>query len=188
MKTYGDQFIIKYNLGSVRNVEVGGVVIEIAAECNTDVRGNSDYIGIIECAPEGHELFKAGDKVCTHYLASHKDKGFEHEGVVYHRVPLSSIFFRINEDESFDMNDKVYLCSFVVNEAPKSPSGIILDPYGDKREPMRLKVLEVPKNSREINVGDKVISQDDYQYTLKYNGVEYVQINYDHIIASYYEE
>ena len=53
MKTYGDQFIIKYDIGSIRKVEVGGTIIEIAAECNMDIRGNSDQIGVIESAPEG---------------------------------------------------------------------------------------------------------------------------------------
>jgi hypothetical protein len=74
MKTYGDQFIIKYDIGSIRKVEVGGTIIEIAAECNMDIRGNSDQIGVIESAPEGHEFFKKGDTVLTHYLASGSDR------------------------------------------------------------------------------------------------------------------
>lgn len=185
MKTYGNQFIIKYNKGSVRNVDLGGVVIEIAAECNTDVRGNSEYIGIIECSPEGHEYFKKGDRVCTHYLASANDKAFNLDGEDYHRVPLNSIFFRINEDESFDMNSNVYLCEQIVVEAPKTESGIYLTPFSEKKEPLRLKVLHSPERDNGIKAGDTIISQDDYQYTLKYAGKEYVKIDYDHILASY---
>lgn len=185
MKTYGDKFIIKYNKGSVRNVDLGGVTIEIAAECNLDVRGNSEYIGVIECAPEGHNYFKKGDRVCTHYLSSANDKAFEHEGVEYHRVPLNAIFFRINEDETFDMNKNVYLAEQVVLEAPKTESGIYLTPFSEKKEPLRLKILCSPENNNGIKEGDTVISQDDYQYTLKYNNREYVKIDYDHILASY---
>lgn len=185
MKTYGDQFIIKYDIGSIRKVEVGGVVIEIAAECNMDIRGNSDQIGVIECVPEGHDFFKKGDTVLTHYLASGSDRSFEYEGLVYHRVPLNMIFLRINEDNSFELNDKVYVCDEIVVEAPKSPSGILLTPYDDKREPMRLRVLNVPKFNRGILVGDKIISQDDYQYTFNYDKKRYIQINYDHILAKY---
>ena len=64
MKTHGDKFIIKYEKGSVRNYDLGsGIVIEIAAECNMDIRGNSDQVGIVISAPEGHTFFKNGDKV-----------------------------------------------------------------------------------------------------------------------------
>jgi co-chaperonin GroES (HSP10) len=185
MKTHRDLFIIRYDIGSIRKVEVGGVIIEIAAECNMDIRGNSDQIGVIEAAPEGHEYFKKGDTVLTHYLASGSDKSFEYEGVVYHRVPLNLIFLRINDDNTFDMNDKVYVCEEIVVDAPKSPSGILLTPFDDKREPMRLRALHVPKFNRGIAVGDKLISQDDYQYTFTYDKKKYIQINYDHILATY---
>jgi hypothetical protein len=185
MKTYGDQFIIKYDIGSIRKVEVGGTIIEIAAECNMDIRGNSDQIGVIESAPEGHEFFKKGDTVLTHYLASGSDRSFEYEGITYHRVPLNMIFLRINEDKSFDLNEKIYICEEIVVEAPKSPSGILLTPFDNKREPMRLRALHVPKFSRGIVVGDKLISQDDYQYTFNYDKKKYIQINYDHILATY---
>lgn len=185
MKTNGDMFIIKYDIGSIRKVDIGGVEIEIAAECNTDVRGNQDQIGVIHAVPNGHNFFKKGDTVVTHYLSSHESNSFEHEGVIYHRVPLRSIFFKINEDGTFEMKDNVYLCDEIVIEAPKSPSGIFLTPYEDKREPLRLKVLKAPKTSREIKEGDKIISQDDYQYTLTYNKRKYVKIDYEHILATY---
>jgi hypothetical protein len=185
MRTHGDMFIIKYDIGSIRKVDVGGVEIEIAAECNMDVRGNQDQIGIIHAAPEGHTFFKKGDKVFTHYLASHESNSFEYEGEVYHRVPLRSIFFRVNEDETFDMKDKVYLCDEIVVEAPKSPSGILLTPFDDKRQELRLKVLNAPKSSRDIFEGDKIISKDDYQYTLTYNKRKYVKIDYEFILATY---
>lgn len=185
MKTHNDLFIIKYDIGSIRKVELGDVVIEIAAECNTDIRGNSDQIGVIEAAPEGHDFFKKGDTVLTHYLASGSDKSFEYEGITYHRVPLNMIFLRINEDKSFDLNDKVYICEEIVVEAPKSPSGILLTPFDNKVEPMRLRALHVPKFNRGIAVGDKLISQDNYQYSFTYDKKKYIQINYDFIIAKY---
>jgi len=50
---------------------------------------------------------------------------------------------------------------------------------------MRLRALHVPKFSRGIVVGDKLISQDDYQYTFTYDKKKYIQINYDHILATY---
>jgi co-chaperonin GroES (HSP10) len=79
----------------------------------------------------------------------------------------------------------VYVCEEIVVEAPKSSSGILLTPFDDKREPMRLRALYVPKFSRGIAVGDKLISQDDYQYTFTYDKKKYIQINYDHILATY---
>jgi hypothetical protein len=79
----------------------------------------------------------------------------------------------------------VYICEEIVVEAPKSPSGILLTPFDTERQTMKLRALHVPKFSRGIFVGDKLISQDDYQYPFNYDKKKYIQINYDHILATY---
>lgn len=194
MKTHGDKFIVKYEKGSVRNYDLGsGIVIEIAAECNMDIRGNSDQVGVVVSAPEGHTFFKNGDKVLTHYLASADGNAFTHNGEEYHRVTLSQMFAKINENDEFELAEDIYLCEDLIVEA-KTESGIYTTFDGEKKEKAKLVVTHTPSSlnkiwtDAKINIGDVLMPQDDYNYKFTYNKKEYVKIEHKFIAGVYLNE
>lgn len=194
MKTYGDKFIVTYNLGSVRDYELApGLTIEIAAEHNMDVRGNSEQMATIVCSPEGHEFLKSGDKVITHYLSSSPGNAFELDGETFYRVNIREIFAKINDDNTLTPLQDIYLCEDYVISS-KTESGIYTTVDEDRREPMKLVVLNTPvsinKNwaDDKINVGDIIMSQDDCQYRFKYNKKEYVKIEHKFIVGVFVNE
>lgn len=194
MKTHGDRFIIKYEKGSIRNYNLGsGIIIEIAAECNTDIRGNSDQVGIVVSAPEGHTFFKNGDKVLTHYLASSDGNAFHHEGGELHRVTLSQMFAKIDENDELTPAEDIYFCEDVIVEA-KTESGIVTTFDGQKNEPLKLRITHTPSSINKnwaddkINVGDVVMPQDNYNYRFTYNKKEYVKIEHKFISGVYLDE
>lgn len=194
MKTHGDRFIVKYEKGSIRNYNLGsGIVIEIAAECNTDIRGNSDQVGVIISAPEGHTFFKNGDKVLTHYLASSDGNAFQHGNEEYHRVTLSQIFAKIDENDEFELAEDIYFCEDYIVDS-KTESGIFTTFDGEKREKSKLVVTHTPSSLNKmwvddkINKGDVLMPQDDYNYKFTYNKKEYVKIDHKFIAGVYLNE
>ena len=191
MKTFGENFFIKYNKGDIKNYELApGVVIQIEAECNTDVRGYHEQIGIIKCSPEGHDFFKEGDRVLTHYLASDKGNEIEINKEIYHRVTLPQIFLRINEDDSFTLAEDIYLCEYS-NVSSVTESGILTTFNGEKKEDLKLIVTNLPSSVNKrwaddpINVGDVLMPQDNYNYTFTYKKKEYVKIEHKFIMGVY---
>ena len=191
MKTFGENFFIKYNKGDIKNYELApGVVIQIEAECNTDVRGYHEQIGIIKCVPEGHDFFKEGDRVLTHYLASDKGNEIEINKEIYHRVTLPQIFLRINEDDSFTLAEDIYLCEYS-NVSSVTESGILTTFNGEKKEDLKLIVTNLPSSVNKrwaddpINVGDVLMPQDNYNYTFTYKKKEYVKIEHKFIMGVY---
>jgi len=191
MKTFGENFFIKYNKGDIKNYELApGVVIQIEAECNTDVRGYHEQIGIIKCAPEGHDFFKEGDRVLTHYLASDKGNEIEINKEIYHRVTLPQIFLKINEDDSFTLAEDIYLCEYS-NVSAVTESGILTTFTGEKKEDLKLIVTNLPSSVNKrwaddpINVGDVLMPQDNYNYTFTYKKKEYVKIEHKFIMGVY---
>jgi hypothetical protein len=191
MKTFGENFFIKYNKGDIKNYELApGVVIQIEAECNTDVRGYHEQIGIIKCAPEGHDFFKEGDRVLTHYLASDKGNEIEINKEIYHRVTLPQIFLKINEDDSFTLAEDIYLCEYS-NVSAVTESGILTTFTGEKKEDLKLIVTNLPSSINKrwaddpINVGDVLMPQDNYNYTFTYKKKEYVKIEHKFIMGVY---
>lgn len=191
MKTFGDNFFIKYNKGDIKNYELApGIVIQIEAECSTDVRGYHEQIGIIACAPEGHTFFKEGDKVLTHYLASDKGNEIEINKQIYHRVTLPQIFLRINDDDTFTLAEDIYLCEYSTVSSI-TESGILTTFTGDKKEDLKLIVTHLPSSLHKrwaddpINVGDVLMPQDNYNYTFTYKKKEYVKIEHKFIMGTY---
>jgi co-chaperonin GroES (HSP10) len=191
MKTFGENFFIKYNKGDIKKYELApGIVIQIEAECNTDVRGYHEQIGIIACAPEGHDFFKEGDRVLTHYLSSDKGNEIEINKEIYHRVTLPQIFLRINEDDSFTLAEDIYLCEYS-NVSSVTESGILTTFNGEKKEDLKLIVTNLPSSVNKrwaddpINVGDVLMPQDNYNYTFTYKKKEYVKIEHKFIMGVY---
>jgi len=191
MKTFGENFFIKYNKGDIKKYELApGVVIQIEAECNTDVRGYHEQIGIVACAPEGHTFFKEGDKVLTHYLASHEGNIIEINKEIFHKVTTPQIFLKINEDDTFTLAEDIYLCEFS-NVSSVTESGILTTFNGEKKEDLKLIVTHLPSSVNKnwaddpINVGDVLMPQDNYNYTFTYKKKEYVKIEHKFIMGVY---
>lgn len=189
MKTYGEKFFVKYDLGSVRNHDLGsGIIIEIAAECNTDIRGNSDQIATIECVPEGHNFFKKGDKVLTHYLSSSPSNAIDVNGDTLHRISLREIFARINEDDTFELAEDTYFCEDIIKDV-KSESGIYTSFDSEVKESLKLKVTHIPSSINKdcmddkIKVGDLIMPQDDFNYIFTYNRKKHIKIEHKFIAA-----
>jgi co-chaperonin GroES (HSP10) len=194
MKTFGENFFIKYNKGDIKNYELApGVVIQIEAECSTDVRGYHEQVGTIVCTPEGHTFFKEGDKVLTHYLSSHESNALEVNKDTVHKVTLPQIFLKINEDDSFTLAEDVYLCERI-KVSSVTESGIITTFSGEKNESLKLVVTHIPSsvNKRwiddKINVGDIIMPQDDFNYTFTYKKKEYIKIEHKFIMCTYSNE
>lgn len=194
MKTNGDRFIVKYNKGDIKNYELApGVVIQIEAECSTDVRGYHEQVGIIKCVPEGHTFFKEGDKVLTHYLSSSDGNAFEHNGEILHRVSLREIFLRINEDDTFETAQDTYLCE-VIDKDSRTESGIYTSTSSTVNEKLKLIVTHIPSSLDKIwadeliNVGDVIMPQDDFNYTFNYKKKTYIKIEHKFIMATYKNE
>lgn len=189
MITYGDNFFVKYDVGSIRNHDLGsGIVIEISAECNTDIRGNSDQIAIIECVPESHNFFKKGDKILTHYLSSSPSNALDINGEIFHRITLKEIFARINDDDTFELAEDNYFCE----EIPKKmqlDSGLIISFDPNKKESLKLRITHTPSSihktwaDQKINIGDIIAPQDDYNYRFTYNKKEYIKIEHKFILG-----
>jgi hypothetical protein len=194
MKTHGENFIVQYDKGSIRNYDLGsGIVIEIAAECNVDIRGNSDQIGTIVSAPADEKFFKDGDKVLTHYLASADSGRFSYGGQDYYKVTKAQMFAKIHEDGELEPAEDIYFCSDIVVDST-TESGILTTIDGKKNELLRLVITHIPSSiskvwaDDKINVGDVIMPFDNYNYRFTYNKKEYVKIEHKFISGVYLDE
>ncbi len=191
MKTHGENFIVQYDKGSIRNYDLGsGIVIEIAAECNMDIRGNSDQIGTIVSAPADEKFFKDGDTVLTHYLASADSGRFSYGGQDYYKVTKAQMFAKIHEDGELEPAEDIYFCSDIVVDST-TESGILTTIDGKKNELLRLVITHIPSSINKmwaddkINVGDVIMPFDNYNYRFTYNKKEYVKIEHKFISGVY---
>jgi hypothetical protein len=194
MKTHGENFIIQYDKGSIRNYDLGsGIVIEISAECNVDIRGNSDQVGIIVSAPSDEKFFNDGDKVLTHYLASADSNCFHYGGKDYYRVTKAQMFAKIHEDETLEPAEDIYFCDDVVVDST-TESGILTTFDGKKNELLKLVITHIPSSISKVwaddklNVGDVIMPFDNYNYKFTYNKKEYVKIEHKFISGVYLDE
>lgn len=121
---------------------------------------------------------KKGDLVFTHYLQY--DNAIEVEGIRY--VNFKAILFKINAEHDYEMADDSFLAKRLVVEAPKTESGIFLTPNEDKKEPLKLIITHVPRNT-DIKVGDVIISEDDNQYEVKLHDEDYIYITKQWIVG-----
>jgi hypothetical protein len=98
-------------------------------------------------------------------------------------IPFQTILFKINGKDDFEMSDNTFLAKQIVIEAPKTSSGIFLSSEEIKKEPLKLIVTHVPRNSK-INVGNTIVAEDNYQYEIDIYGEKYVKITPEWIAAT----
>lgn len=121
---------------------------------------------------------KKGDLVFTHYLQY--DNAIAVEGVRY--IDFKTILFKINGKNNYEMVDDSFLCKRLIKKAFKTASGIFLTPDEDKKEPLKLIVTHVPRNT-DIKVGDIIISEDDNQYEINLHDEDYIYITKQWIVG-----
>lgn len=185
MNSLGEYLIVKYEMGHMRNVSLGGIVIEISRECNTDLKDGNPQKCVIIAVSKDEKWLKPGDVVWTHYLGSDPCNSFKDGEESYHKIVRSNVFFKINDDESLEMNDNVYLAQQIIEEAEKTSSGIYISSTGDKPKALVLDITHKPSNTDEIQVGDRIFTQDDFQYIINYNNKKMVKIEYNFIAGIY---
>ena len=177
--------ILKYDKGHMRKAKLGTIEIEIQREVNNNLKDGHDQKAVVVGVSDQCKWLTQGDVVWTHYLGSDKGNSFEYNGEVYHRIRESQIFFKINKDGSFEMNNNVYLGREVVTEAPKTESGIFLTPYDDHKELLQIKVTHVPANQDLIKEGNTIMSSDANQYLINYEGETYIKIDELYVVGVY---
>ncbi len=186
MKSGKGYVIVQYDYGHMREADLGPVKIEIAREVNNDLKAGNDQRAKVIAVDSENSWLKEGDIVWTHYLASDKSNEININGEKYHRVILSQVFFKIDEQNNIlDVAKGVHLCKQIVTEADKTESGIYLTPFTEKKESMRLEVTHASDNRYGIKSGDKIITKDDYHYTIDFYGQEIVKMDADFILAVY---
>jgi co-chaperonin GroES (HSP10) len=128
--------------------------------------------------PNSKYALKEDDNIFTHYLSY--DSSVEVEGVKY--IKFTSILFKINGDHDYEMADDSFMTKQLVIDSPKTASGIYLTSDVNKKQPLKLEVTHVPRNT-EIKVGDIIVSEDDNQYRINLHNEEYVYITKQWIIG-----
>jgi co-chaperonin GroES (HSP10) len=182
---------IKFDENHNRTVNVGGIEIarpetwvyqefddKTMYENNKDLKATNPQIATI-VNPNSKYGLQKGDLVFVHYLQYTSELIID--GVKY--IPFSTIFFKINGKDDFEMADDVYLAKRIIVEAPKTSSGIFLTSTDNKKEPLRLTITHAPRNAK-IGVGETIITEDDYQYEIEIYGENYVKITPEWIAAT----
>lgn len=131
--------------------------------------------------------YKVGDKVFTHYLSFDSPNAIDLDGKEYTVTTYQNIFFRINEDGTYEMADRTYLGEQVYSEGEKTASGIYTTPFAEVKETLRIKLTHVPEGSQ-YQVGDIIVSADDYQYEIDIYGKKFIKITKEWIYGKMVDE
>lgn len=119
--------------------------------------------------------YQIGDKVFTHYLSFDSPNSMDLDGKEYTVTTYQNIFFKINDDGSYTMSPRTYLGEQVYSEGERTASGIYTTPFAEIKETLRIKLTHVPEES-EYQVGDIIVSADDYQYEIDIYGKKLIKI------------
>jgi co-chaperonin GroES (HSP10) len=174
-----------------RTINVGGIQIarpetwvyqefddKTMYENNKDLKATNPQIATILNPNMKYGLQKS-DLVFIHYLQYSSDLVID--GVKY--IPFNTIFFKINGKDDFEMADGILLAKRILVEAPKTNSGIFLSSVETKKEPLKLIITHIPRDSK-LKIGDVIVTEDDYQYEINIYDSEYVKITPDWIAAT----
>ncbi len=121
--------------------------------------------------------YNAGDTVFVHYMAWENAEYTEYGAV----IDIDFVFFKINEDGTFEMRKDLYLGHAIYSDEEVTPSGIIM--LAGKKDNLRVTITHVPEKAAVCNIGDTVVSIDKNNYEFDYYGTKYVKLTKDEIIA-----
>ena len=132
--------------------------------------------------PSANHNYKEGDKLFVHYMAYETAERMDYGTV----ISTDFIFFKINEDESIELVDGLYLAESLYTPEDIRPSGIIIG--GGKKEALKVRITHVPHNKPKhyeehpVKIGDIVLTIDDKNYEFNYlGGKKYVKLLFSEI-------
>lgn len=141
---------------------------------NVDMRDINPQIATV-IIPNDNSFLNAGDRIFVHFNCILNGKPVPYNGKEYLAIQLWQVYFVIKGVNEYRMMPKTYLGEQVYTEA-RTQSGIYLTPTGQKKEVLQVKITHIPEEDRQCRVGDVVMSMDEYHFTLKLDGREYIKM------------
>ena len=185
---FDESHLKTYNLNGIELVRATSwVAREDDGETGTKKETNVNHLetnpqlGLLAIENENFP-YKLGDMLFLHYLAYEwSDERVPVDGQDAYLVDGSMVLFTI-ENGTLKMPEKAYLGELVVDEAPKTPSGIFLTSAEDVQSQFKIKITHIPESSI-CEVGEIVCSIDKHNYPVEYDGKKYVFIKEDEILG-----
>lgn len=152
----------------------------------TVVQGNEAWLNTVKETYPEHEkdaILKAHPPILpgryfVHYgafeVAKWLDK--EHHGA----IPGKMLLFGI---EPIRCMPGTYLGEEVFGELPMTESGIYLTPQLESKEGVLVRITHVPADGPKVAVGDIVVTIDQNQYELNYEGEKYIKVDEAEIVG-----
>jgi len=128
--------------------------------------------------------YEVGDILFLHYLAYETfEELFELQGedkVCF--IEESYVLFKI-KDGQFILPKGVYLAEEVLEDAPKTASGIFLTPFTHTKDDLVIRIKHCPVEAPIYAEGDLVISLDVHNYPIEVYDQKYFVIKEDEIVG-----
>lgn len=151
----------------------------------TVVQGNGAWLKLVaDTYPEyerdailkAHPLITPG-RYFVHYGAFEVAKWIdkEHHGA----IPGKMLLFGIDPIRCMQ---GTYLAEEIFSELPQTASGIYLTPQLETKEGILVRITHAPEDSL-VSVGDIVVTVDQFQYDLWYEGKKYIKIEDSEIVG-----
>lgn len=162
-------------------------------ETNVNHLETNPQIGYVAMSNDKYD-YKVGDRLFLHYLAYEEfDEKIEIDGNDCYLIDETFVLFSF-KNGTYEMRPNAYLGRVVIEEPPKTASGIYLTPQEAVKNDLRITITHVPvekDNDHGVlienlcKVGDEVIPMDRYNYPVKVDGEEYVLLNDTEIVGIY---
>jgi len=129
-----------------------------------------------------YNQLKAGDSLFVHYGAIEASESLKMDYIDCHFIDAGMVFFRIGEDGVIYPQPNIYIGEVVEVEAARTESGIYLTAQATIKQERRIRILFVPEDN-DYEPGDVVVTVDDYQYELDFNGKKYIKLDERYIVG-----
>lgn len=126
--------------------------------------------------PSSLHKYKVGDRLFLNYMAYEWAENTEYGEI----IDADFIMFKINDDDSFELIDGLYLGEEIFSAEIVTHGGIFIS--GGKKDNLRVKLTHIPLNSK-FEIGDIVVSIDKNNYPLNYWGKTYIKLMEQEIVG-----
>jgi len=197
MRALGDLIGVVFDEDHKKYFELaGGLKLERAeawryreddGETNTKIETNVNLLDvnpqIATVKIENPDLkYKVGDVLFLHYLAYEEyEDEYPMDGEKVCFIDQRSVIFKFDGD-GYLMPPNTYLAHKIIEEAPRTASGIYLTSAENVVEELRVRIAHLPENPI-YKVGDEVYTMDKYNYPISVNDQEFFVLREDEIIA-----
>lgn len=134
-----------------------------------------------------YKQFKQGDSLFVHYGAYEASESLKIDDKDCSFIEVNMVFFRIGENNEIYPEPNIYIGEVVEEEAKRTESGIYLTPHATVKQEKRVRILYVPEKP-DYQPNDIVVTVDDYQYELDFNGRKYVKLDERYIVGKVIQE